>query len=324
MQQKHIIPISDPKIENLFNLWVNNGFEKEEEIDINKALLKGSEKDLHQINLYSIEHNAEFLSSVILIFQKDNPYISGLGEVCTKIDARGKNYASELCKLARDDFFSIDNSEINFLGTVNPSAARIYESLGWKKIKNSEVMFNSINFSSFENFVEHNYIESENLEISMGGPRFRLPLIPFLLSNKQFLYSDINMGTLSEINSSSCLSLYEQYSSLSRNNGHWLCMHNVSNQIYGISTYIARDKNRYRIDGFSNHLYKNDFYELIKRTYDLILENDPSEVYVDILVEDEFKMEIFSELGFVLSDNHYRKFEDKTEKLCNRMLAKIN
>jgi hypothetical protein len=30
MQQKHIIPISDPKIENLYDLWLNNGFEKEE------------------------------------------------------------------------------------------------------------------------------------------------------------------------------------------------------------------------------------------------------------------------------------------------------
>mgnify|MGYP001160890510 FL=1 len=324
MQQKHIIPISDPKIENLYNLWLNNGFEKEEKIDIKKALLKGSEKDLHQINLYSIEHNGEILSSVILIFQIDNPYISGLGEVCTKIDVRGNNYASKLCKLARDDFFSIDNSECNFLGTVNPNAARIYKSLGWKKIKNSEVMFNSINFFSFENFVEHHYIESENLKISMGGPRFRLSLIPFLLSNKQFLYSDINIGTLSEIKSASCLSLYEQYNSLSKKNGHWLCMHNMSNQIYGISTYITRDKKKYRIDGFSNHLYKNDFYELIKRTYNLILKNDPSEVYVDILVEDEFKMEIFSELGFVLSNNYYCKFEDKTEKLCNRMVAKIN
>ena len=73
MQQKHIIPISDPKIENLFNLWVNNGFEKEEEIDINKALLKGSEKDLHQINLYSIEHQKhtrEFLGAIRLENQK--------------------------------------------------------------------------------------------------------------------------------------------------------------------------------------------------------------------------------------------------------------
>ena len=85
MQHKHIIPISDQKIENLYTLWLNNGFENEEKIDIKKALLKGSEKDINQINLYSIEHEGEILSSVILIFQIDNPYISGLGEVCTKI-----------------------------------------------------------------------------------------------------------------------------------------------------------------------------------------------------------------------------------------------
>ena len=35
MQQKHIIPISNPKIENLYNLWLNNGFEKEEKISDN-------------------------------------------------------------------------------------------------------------------------------------------------------------------------------------------------------------------------------------------------------------------------------------------------
>ena len=323
MQYKHIIPISDQKIENLYTLWLNNGFENEEKIDIKKALLKGSEKDINQINLYSIEHEGEILSSVILIFQIDNPYISGLGEVCTKIDIRGNNYASKLCKLARDDFFSIDNSEGNFLGTVNPNAARIYKRLGWEKIKNSEVMFNSNFFSSFENFVENYYIKSDDLKISIGGPRFRLSLIPFLLSNKQFLYSDINVGILGEIKSAACLSLYEQYNSLSRNNGNWLCMHNLFNQIYGISTYITQDKKKYRIDGISNHLYKNDFYELINRTYNLVLKNDPSEVYADILTEDEFKIEIFSELGFVLSNNYYYKFEDKIEKLCNRMVAKI-
>ena len=31
-----------------------------------------------------------------------------------------------------------------------------------------------------------------------------------------------------------------------------------------------------------------------------------------------------NDLGFVLSNNYYCKFEDKTEKLCNRMVAKIN
>ena len=206
MQQKHIIPISDPKIKNLYYLWLNNGFGKEEKIDIKKALLKGSEKDLHQINLYSIEHNGEILSSVILIFQKDNPYISGLGEVCTKIDVRGKNYASKLCKLARDDFFSIDNSEINFLGTVNPNAARIYKSLGWKKIKNSEVMFNSINFSIenpkvFETKLRQNaIIDAENkaneiakfAHVLLGSPIYISENSPINFA-KQISESDIGI-----------------------------------------------------------------------------------------------------------------------------------
>ena len=88
--------------------------------------------------------------------------------------------------------------------------------------------------------------------------------------------------------------------------------------LYFLRTYVPTDSAF--AASVPNAAKKNCF----KRTYNLILKNDPSEVYVDILVEDEFKMEIFSELGFVLSNNYYCKFEDKTEKLCNRMLVKIN
>ena len=125
MQKKSIIPITDKKIDKLYKLWLENGFEKEEKIDFTKSLLRGSEKNINQINLYSIEKERQILSTVVLIFQIDNPSISGIGEVCTELNSRGNEFAYNLCMLARDEFFAIDGSQGNFLGTINPLAAKL-------------------------------------------------------------------------------------------------------------------------------------------------------------------------------------------------------
>ena len=319
MKKNYIIPIADEKINGLYDLWFNNGFDNEDNVDVDKILLGGSEKTINQINLYSIEKDSDFLSSVILIFPKDNSAVSGLGEVCTRIDSRGRNYASNLCKLARDDFFSKSNAQGNFLGTTNPIAAKIYERLGWKKITNSLVMFNSVNNISFENFVEENYISSEKLNISEGSPYFRLPLIPFVLSNKKFIYSDINVGILGELERSYCLSLYEKFDSLLKKNGNWYCMHNVNNQIYGITTYQEEKPKIYRIDGFYNHFYKNDSHNLLEKTIESILEKNPLKIYVDVLLDDKNKYEIFSELNFFQDIKITHKIENNFEKEFYRM-----
>ena len=200
MQKKTIIPITDKKINKLYKLWLENGFEKEEKIDITKPLLRGSEKDINQINLYSTEKDQLILSTVVLIFQIDNPSISGIGEVCTELNSRGNKFAYNLCKLARDDFFSIDNSQCNFLGTINPLAAKIYKKLGWKKLT---------------------------------------------------------------------------------------------------------------------------FHKLVDYTCNLVLENDPMKIYVDVLNDDTYKIEIFSELGFIETSSYSYTFDRKIKKLCNRMVLRI-
>tara|TARA_Y100001960_G_scaffold51087_1_gene52038 strand:+ start:17647 stop:18618 length:972 start_codon:yes stop_codon:yes gene_type:complete len=319
MQKKSIIPITDKKIDKLYKLWLENGFEKEEKIDFTKSLLRGSEKNINQINLYSIEKERQILSTVVLIFQIDNPSISGIGEVCTELNSRGNQFAYNLCMLARDEFFSIDGSQCNFLGTINPLAAKIYKKLGWKKIENSYVMYNSINYSNFDHFLEEKYIKSEKLIISEGSSYFRLSLIPFILSNKNVLYSDMNIGISSETISAACLSLYEMYNSLLNRKGRWFCMHNQSNQIYGVSTIITEINKTYKIDGFSNQNYKEDFYKLVDYTCNLALENDPMKIYIDVLNDDSYKKEIFSELGFIETNSYNYTFDSKNKKLCNRM-----
>ena len=72
MKKNYIIPITDEKINGLYDLWFNHGFEIDG-VDVDKTLLSGSEKKINQINLYSIEKDSDFLSSVILISQKITP-----------------------------------------------------------------------------------------------------------------------------------------------------------------------------------------------------------------------------------------------------------
>ena len=59
--------------------------------------------------------------------------------------------------------FSKDVAEGIFLGTVNPKAQRIYEKLGWVKIPDSKVMFNSKKGESFQEFITKYYAEKSEI-----------------------------------------------------------------------------------------------------------------------------------------------------------------
>ena len=52
MLKTYTIPIPNKTINQLYELWINNGFENEEGVDITKDLLNGSEKEINNINLY--------------------------------------------------------------------------------------------------------------------------------------------------------------------------------------------------------------------------------------------------------------------------------
>ena len=46
-------------------------------------------------------------------------------------------------------------------------------------------------------------------------------------------------------------------------------------------------------------------------------------IYVDVLNDDTYKIEIFSELGFIESGSYNHTFDSKIKKLCNRMVLRI-
>ena len=62
MLKTYTIPLSNISINSLYDLWINNGFDDESNVDIHKDLLLGSEKNINCIKLYVFE-NQNFIES---------------------------------------------------------------------------------------------------------------------------------------------------------------------------------------------------------------------------------------------------------------------
>ena len=309
MLKTYTIPIASKKISNLYDLWINNGFENENNIDINKILLSGSEKKINSIKLYTFEEINFIKSSAIIIFNNTNSFISGLGEVCTSIESRGNGYANLLCKKIVDDYFSNPRSEVIFLGTVNPVAKKIYESLGWKTISNSNVLFNSKSNYDFDKFLSEYHKSNLPKSISNGNMKFRISIIPFVLSlrsNKQIeLNAKINL-----INTSSgCLGLYNKYASITDKNGEWFCMSDSDNRLFSTVSYLETIKKNFRVDCLIDPQNLTSTYELIQFVIEKIQSKNFNNIYVEIFIMDKLKLKLFSDLGFNEKSHSIKKID---------------
>tara|TARA_B110000263_G_scaffold53065_1_gene44533 strand:+ start:999 stop:1970 length:972 start_codon:yes stop_codon:yes gene_type:complete len=313
MKKSYTIPIEQNKIDQLYNLWLNNGYETKEDIDIVENHLLGFEKDISEIKLYTFENpsSSSIESSCITIYNKNLPIIAGLGEVCTEITSRGNGLAGKLCAIAKEDFFSKERSEGIFLGTVNPIAQKIYEKLGWVQIPKSKVMFNSKKGESFQDFIDGYYDEKSDIFINNGSPKFRISLIAYFLSQISDYNVDINVGIIGNNYSSMCLSLYNKFDEITKNNGQWFVMSNHKNKIFSTSSFKNISKDILRLDGTYRKGYEKYFIDLLKNNLRIIDLNSPKRIICEILEKDQDKIELFKELGFLESKNYHKNTYEK-------------
>ena len=313
MKKSYTIPIEQNKIDQLYNLWLNNGYETKEDIDIVENHLLGFEKDISEIKLYTFENpsSSSIESSCITIYNKNLPIIAGLGEVCTEITSRGNGLAGKLCAIAKEDFFSKERSEGIFLGTVNPIAQKIYEKLGWVQIPKSKVMFNSKKGESFQDFIDGYYDEKSDIFINNGSPKFRISLIAYFLSQISDYNVDINVGIIGNNYSSMCLSLYNRFDEITKNNGQWFVMSNHKNKIFSTSSFKNISKDILRLDGTYRKGYEKYFIDLLKNNLRIIDLNSPKRIICEILEKDQDKIELFKELGFLESKNYHKNTYEK-------------
>lgn len=309
MLKTYTIPITTKQITNLYYLWINNGFENEKNIDIDKKLLSGAEFESNQIKLYVYENDNTVLSSAIIVTNNKNPSFAGLGEVCTSVNSRGKGLANSLCEKIVDDYFSSDQSKAIFLGTVNPIAEKIYKSLGWQTIYNSNVMFNSKNQDDFESFLITYNKSKLPKNFSKGNSDFRLSIIPFALSLRSINQIDLNSKVNLINKSSSCLGLYNKYDSLYLKNGNWFSVSDNENRIFSIVSYLEKENKEFRIDGLFNYLYAEDAKKLVVLAIDEIIKQKPNKIFVEIYKKDISKIQMFHELGFVEKKKTQKKID---------------
>jgi len=307
MKKNYTIPIERNKIDQLYNLWLNNGYETNEDIDITKEHLLGIEKDISEIKLYTFENSSSIESSCITIYNKKLPIIAGLGEVCTEITSRGKGLAGTLCNIAKEDFFSNKSSEGIFLGTVNPSAKKIYKKLGWVKIPNSKVMFNSKEDISFQDFIDDYYYDKSEIFIQNGSPKFRISLIPYFLSQISNHNVDINAGIIGNDCSSMCLGTYNRFDEITKNKGQWFVMSNNKNKIFSTSSFKSISNGTIQLDGTYKKGYENYFIDLIKNNLSTLNSDNCERIICEVLEIDQDKIQLFKELGFLETRNNESK-----------------
>ena len=127
----------------------------------------GDERDFNRDTFYLIKQGGRTVGSSHLTTAVGNPELSGLGEVATAPQCRGQGIASRLCRAARDDFLAAGGQAL-FLGTVNPTAARIYHRLGWRKMPGSTVWALIASGESPESFLVDYFRASDEVGSSRG------------------------------------------------------------------------------------------------------------------------------------------------------------
>ena len=121
------------------------------------------------------ERDADVLAGTCgIMTPRANPEFAGIGEVATRPEYRGRGIAGRLCRQALDEFTE-NGGEAVFLGTENPSAARIYHRLGWRRIANSTVYANITSGASPEEYLADYFRAPSPVDILPGDASLRVP-----------------------------------------------------------------------------------------------------------------------------------------------------
>ena len=288
-------PLEPPLVEELFAFWepIFGG-----PIDVTRETLFGNDS---LITVHVRRRDGRLVGACLLARSRSSPSLGALGEVATDPNARRGGIASTLSRQARDDFAGRGGQAI-FLGTVNPGAARIYHRLGWRKLAGANLMLNVLkeNQSPGE-FMEDYFRGIGAVQIREPSPDDRVPMIPLLISPRDWRMLDSNVGMLSTRYAvqDSCLGLYRRYSALSENGrGAWFCASDERGRLAGLSTARLDRSGGCQVDGFARLEKMDSWRGLIQKASDWASNREARPVWARVSVEDEEKMSLFESLGF--------------------------
>ena len=228
-------PLEAGLTEELIDFWdgiFGDGYQAE------RPAYAGDERDFNRDTFYLLEQGGRAVGSSHLTTAVGNPELSGLGEVATVPQCRGKGIASRLCRAARDDFLAAEGQAL-FLGTVNPVAARIYHRLGWRKMPGSTVWALIASGESPESFLVDYFRASDEVGIEPGSPAQRVPMIPLIVAPHDWWVLDANVALYSTryIEQNSCMGLYPRYAKLvEQGTGAWFAARTRDGRLVGLAS----------------------------------------------------------------------------------------
>lgn len=296
---KYRLPLDTELIDELFPFWTSifGG----ELPDFGRSVFLGEEEAHNRGTLYLKREGGQLAGTCFLLQSKGAPALAGLGEVATDPRFRGQGIATELCGQALADFHAA-GGEALFLGTVNPSAARIYHRLGWRKLAGANVMVNIALGELPEAFLADYFRTLDQVEISVAGPDVRVPMIPLILTPHNGHVLDTNVGLYScrYRTQNSCMGLYPRYAlGLKKNGGEFFAARTPDGKVVGLSTALPQDDGGYRIDGFVHQNFSTAWPALIDAACDWAKSHGASTWHAAISLEDTDKQALFKSMGFV-------------------------
>ena len=292
------VPLPEELISELTAFW-EEIFENSYE-DF-KPIFAGDETEDNKDILYLMRQGEELAGTSHLTVGKAGPRLGGLGEVATPPAFRRQGIAAQLCEAALDDFRG-QGGEVFFLGTGNPSAARIYYRLGWRKLAGANVMALIVSGKSPEAFLVDYFREADGqITIVPGTAAQRIPMIPLIVCPHDWQVLDANAGIFSTRYAlqSSCMGLYPKYDALlQQQNGAWFGAGTDSGHLIGLATAHLDGSGVCHVDGFTHQRCLDVWGDLIQAAMDWGADRGATEWCGTLSAEDEDKRSLFESLGF--------------------------
>ena len=264
------------------------------EAELAEAQLSGGEQGQNLDVLFVAAEQEQLCGTCHLTVPRRASQIGALGGVCTASAARGRGVARTLCTAAVREFDALGGKAL-FLGTGNPAAAAIYQSLGFSFLPGSNVMARCREKQLFHFYREQYDLGLPCPQVCRLDPAFRIPLIPLVLYRGDTLLLDSNVGLLSTrtFTQSYCMSLYPKYQAMAEAGGVCYGAFRENGMLCAIATLLETDGG-FRADGFCYPGYEDALTQALRRCG-----AERPGVYALLADCDRRKAEAFSQLGFV-------------------------
>ena len=329
---RHQTPIRKELADELFTFW--EGIFGPDDPDIPMGVFLGDE-DEHNSHIVFAERDGDVLAGTCgIMTPRANPEFAGIGEVATRPEYRGRGIAGRLCRQALDEFAE-NCGEAVFLGTENPSAARIYQRLGWRRISNSTVYANIISGASPEEYLADYFRTESQVKIVEGDASLRVPMIPLLLTPHDWQVLDGNLPTpmvsTRYAEQNSCMGLCRKYYYLVKpphaipepdivnpttnivipaeagiqrygargiRGANWFAAKTDDGRLVGLATAFTVAEGICYVDGFIHKRFIDSYEALVGAAIEWGKKLKAVRFATRLSVEDEEKRAKFEELGF--------------------------